>query len=251
VAARGAERRAAGRLPGSGGRSRAPGEGLPQDDADRPDVRRTRRALAVEAFGGDVRERAGHVARSRERLGLGELSEPEVEHAHGHVVCRLEHDVRRLDVTVHDALRVRVAERLEHLRGGLHGSRRVELPAPERVPQGRARDVGIGHIDVALVAGERERPQAARMPKPRPSLDLALHAGAGLALERDHFERDVSSRLLVANEPNRARAAAPERPERPVAPEHEVVVVQGKGAVHPQHKLGFWAANSCNRRGEW
>ena len=49
----------------------------------------------------------------------------------------------------------------------------------------------------------------------------SLRARGGLALARDDLESDVEAVLLVAREPDRARAAAPERPHRAVAAEEE------------------------------
>ena len=56
----------------------------------------------------------------------------------------------------------------------------------------------------------------------RRSLGLALGPHRGLALARDDLQRDVEPGPLVAGEPDRARAAAAERPQRPVAVEDEL-----------------------------
>ena len=60
------------------------------------------------------------------------------------------------------------------------------------------------------------------MAQMRRGLGLALGARGRLPLARDDLERDVEPRLLVAGEPDRARAAAAERLQGPVAAEHEL-----------------------------
>ena len=69
------------------------------------------------------------------------------------------------------------------------------------------------------------------MAQARRGLGLALGARSGLPLARDDLERDVELRLLVAGEPDRARAAAAERLERPVAAEHELGDGEGLGGL--------------------
>jgi len=61
---------------------------------------------------------------------------------------------------------------------------------------------------VACVVGELTREMGVR---------LALGARGGLALARDDLESDVEAVLLVAREPDRARAAAAERAQGSVA----------------------------------
>ena len=56
----------------------------------------------------------------------------------------------------------------------------------------------------------------------RGGCSLALGAGRRLALTGDDLECDVEARLLVAGEPDRARAAAAERSQRAVAVEDEL-----------------------------
>ena len=89
-----------------------PGERLPEEHADGPDVCGRRRRGATEAFRRDVRERPRDVAHGRQRLGLRQTREPEVEQAHGHTIAVGEQHVRRLHVAVDDAARVRVREPL-------------------------------------------------------------------------------------------------------------------------------------------
>ena len=210
----------------------AAGERLPEEHADRPDVGGAGGVLAGQPLRGDVGERPGHVADGGEGVGVLELGEPEVEQLHGDLVAVLEHDVGRLDVAVDDALGVGVGERFEHLGGGLDGAPVVDRAAAEGLAQGPACDVGVGDVDVPLVAGQGEGPQAARMAQHRRRIDLALGARAGLALPLDDLQRDVAARLFVVGEPDRAAAPAAERPERPVAAQHQVVLGERDGRLH-------------------
>ena len=208
------------------------GKRLPEEDADRPDVGRTGCLLAGEPLGGDVRERPGHVADGGERVGVLELGQPEVEELDGDLVPVLQHDVGGLDVAVDDPLGVGVGERLEHLRRALDGAPVVDGAAAEGLAQRLAGDVGVGDVDMSLVAREGERAQAAGVAQHRGGVDLALGARAGLALPLDDLQRDVPAGLLVVGEPDRAAAPAAERPERPVAAEHQVVLGERDGRLH-------------------
>ena len=60
------------------------------------------------------------------------------------------------------------------------------------------------------------------MAQRRRGLGLSLGPRRGLALARDHLERDVEPRPLVAGEPDRARSAATKRPQRAIAVEDEL-----------------------------
>src|SRR2546428_297464 len=76
-------------------------------------------------------------------------------------------------------------------------------------------------------------------PRPPGELDprlprLALGPRAGLALARHDLERDVEPVPLVAGEPDRPGAPAPERAQRPVAPEDERGRGDGGSVCHPR-----------------
>ena len=138
-------------------RERVPaGQRLPEEDADRPDICRTVRLSAGEALGGDVGEGAGDVAGGRQRLGLLELGEPEVEQAHGELVAVLDHDVSGLHVPVENLLPVCVGERVEDLGADLDRGGVVELAASQALPERLPGDVLVGDVDVVVVALERE-----------------------------------------------------------------------------------------------
>ena len=187
-------------------------ERLPQHHADCPDVGRLRRIAAGEPLGRDVRERSRDVARLGQRLGVGHLREPKVEHARRHPVAVREQDVRGLDVAVQDPGRMCVREAVADLRAGLDRLVVRELPGAQRLAVRLAGDELVRDVDVARVAAEPVRAQAGGMPQMRRGLGLALGPRRRLALARDDLERDVEARALVASEPDRARAAAAERP---------------------------------------
>jgi len=128
---------------------------------------------------------------------------------------------------VDDPARVRVRETFQHLRGCLDRSRVVQLAGPERLAQRLSGHVLVGDVDVARVALEAVRAQAALVPKPRCGQGLPFGPCGSLALARDDLQRDVEPVSLVSGEPDRAGAAAPERPQRTVAPGNELV---GRGS---------------------
>ena len=105
-----------------------------------------------------------------------------------------------------------------------------------------ARHVLVGDVDVPLVAREGVGPQAARMAQAGGRLGLALRARAGLALARDDLQGDLEPVRLVAREPDRARAAAPERAQRPVAAEDESGAQQRARAVFDTQDRGWPSA---------
>ena len=205
---------------------------LPEEDAHRPDVRRARRLLAVEALGRDVCERSRHVSRRRQRLRLVHPGEPEVEESHGDVLALLEHDVGRFHVAVHNAFRVCVAERLQHLHRGLDCGAIVDLAPPECLAERPPPDVLVRDVDVPVVPVERERAQTTGVAEAYGRFDLALGPCTRLALPSDDLERDDAGRSLVPHEPDGARSARAERPERPVAAEDEIVLADGDGLLH-------------------
>src|SRR5438445_4829686 len=80
----------------------------------------------------------------------------------------------------------------------------------------------VRDVDVPRVAPEGVCAETRRMAQLCGGLRLALGPRSGLALARDDLERDVQSRLLVARKPDRAGAAATQRPQGPVAVEDEL-----------------------------
>ena len=167
--------------------------------------------------GWHVGQRSGHVAGCGQRLLLGELGQPEVEQPDRELLALGEQNVRRLDVAVDDPARVRVRERLEDLRAGLDRVGVVQLARSQRLAQRLSGDVLVGDVDVARVALEPVRAEAALVPQPRRGQGFPLGARRGLALARDDLQRHLEARSLVAGEPDRPRAAAAERAQRAIA----------------------------------
>ena len=208
----------------------AAGERLPEDHPDGPDVTPLARLAPVEALGRDVRERPGDVADRRERVRLVELGETEVEDARREAVAVLDEHVRGLHVAMDDPVAMGMREPLEDLSRELDGGRVVELARADQLAQRAAADVLVGDVHVAVVRAEVVRAHAALVAQARRGLHLACRACRALALPRDDLQRDVEPGLLVAGEPDRAGAAATERPERPVAVEDERAVGKGEGS---------------------
>ncbi len=178
------------------------GESLPEDHADGPDVGGGGRLVPVEALGGDVGERAGHVSDRGQRVELGHLREAEVEQADVDLVRLAEQDVRRLHVAVDDAAAVGVRERVEQLRGGLDRLAVAELAGGERLAEGAAGHVLVGDVDVAGVARKRIDALAAGVAQRGGGARLALGPLGDPALPDHHLERDVEAVALVPGEPD-------------------------------------------------
>jgi hypothetical protein len=150
-------------------------------------------------------------------LGEAEVQQPNLDlRPVGH------EDVRRLHVAMDDPVRMRMAQALENLRADLDRARVGEIAAADAVTQRLARNVLVGDVDVPFVAVERVGAEAPRVAQPCSRLGLAFSAGASLAFARDDLQRDVETIGLIAREPDRARAAAPERPQGPVPAEDEL-----------------------------
>jgi len=134
---------------------------------------------------------------------------------------------------------MRVREAVADLGARLDRRRVVEFARAHRLAERLPRDELVRDVDVAGVPRERVCAQAARMAQPCRGGGLALGAGGGLALAGDDLQRDVEARLLVAREPDRPVAAAPERAERAVAPEDERGALEGgRGIRHGSRPSG-------------
>ena len=216
----------------------AAGERLPEHHAHRPDVRGLGRVFAGEPFGGDVLKRAGNVPLRGQRLRLGHARKPEVEHARRDALAVREEDVRRLHVAMEDPGAMCVCEPLRDLRARLDRVRVLELPGAQRFAEGAPGDELIRDVDVAGVPCECVRAQTARMAQPCGGGRLALGSRRRLALAGDDLQRDVEAGLLVAGEPDGARPAAPERPNRPVATEDGLALLESERAGHRCTQVG-------------
>src|SRR5206468_266895 len=88
-------------------------------------------------------------------------------------------------------------------------------------------------VDVLRVAGEAERALTVRMAEACGRLRLPLRARSGLAFTLHDLERNLDPRLRVEREPDRPRAAAPERAQGPVAAEDELGGRERRSFSHP------------------
>ena len=205
------------------------GERLPEQHADRPDVARRRSPRRRRAAPARCRRACPGTSPTAVSVSASSnCARPKSSRRTEMPVVVGEQDVRRLHVAVDDPARVRVREPVEDLRGRLDGVAVAEPPGAQRLAERAAGDVLVRDVDVAAVAAEVVGAQAALVAEPRGRLRLALRARSRLALARDDLERDLEAGPLVAGEPDRARAAAAERPERPVAVEDELPVRQGE-----------------------
>ncbi len=170
-------------------------ERLVEEHADRPDVARRIRRLAVQPLRRDVGERSRNVARRGERFRVGKSSEPEVEQPHRDLVAvGTEQDVRRLHVAVDDAVRVRVRQPVEHLGRSLDRDAVGHRACAQRLAERASRNVLVGDVDVLVVAPAGIHAEAALVVEARHRLRLAARARAGLALARDDLHGDIASR---------------------------------------------------------
>ena len=167
--------------------------------------------MAVEALGRDVGERPRDVSDRGQRVELLHLREPEVEEADVDLVGLAEEDVRGLHVAVDDPAAVGVRERVEDLRGGLDCLAVVELAGGQRLTERAPRDVLVGDVDVARVAGKRIDPLAARVAQGGGGARLALGPFGDPTLSDHHLERDVQAVALVPSEPHMPHATGAQR----------------------------------------
>src|SRR5262245_11091226 len=82
-----------------------------------------------------------------------------------------------------------------------------------------------------LVGLEPVRAQAVRVSQRRRRLRLPLGPRRGASLLRDHLQGELLAGGLVPDEPYGPRAAATERPQGPVAAQHEAAREDGFGGA--------------------
>ncbi len=211
------------------------GESLPEQHADRPDVRGGGGGLAVQALGRDVRERAWNVAEAGQRVELGHLRQPEVEQPHVDPTRLGEEHVRRFHVAVHDPPAVSVRKGFGDLRSHLDGPGVVERSAADRLAQRAPRDVLVGDVDVCRIASERDDPLTAWVAQRRSCARLSFCPVTRLAFTRHDLQRDVEPAPLVPGQPDVAHPAGAKRPDRSVPAEEELVRLRRRG--HPRELL--------------
>ena len=209
----------------------APRKRLPEHHSDCPDVGGLARLLSREAFRGDIRERSGYVALGGQRLRLGHPCEAEVEQPHRDAVAVGEQHVRRLHVAVEDPGGMSVRQAVADLAARLERRRVVQLAGAECLPKRAPRHELVGDVDMPGVAPERIGTQATPVPELRGGRRLALCTCSCLSLAGDDLERDVEPCVLVSRQPDRPRAAAPQRTQRAVPVEDEPGAFEGKSSI--------------------
>ena len=228
---------------------RAPGvlalaaQGLEEHEAERVHVARGADLLAPRLLGRDVGGRAHDGAVAREPRSVGELGDAEVgELGHERVAERRhlrDEDVLGLDVAVHDAVPVHVAERIRHLRADVRDLSRLHRTSCEAV--GERASLDVLHDDVAagdaLVhehAGVVDADEAGMVqPAEQPDLALpALQVGDGVVVGSEHLHRDVAAEFGVTGTVDVGHAAGAEVLPEVVA--LSVVVGRGCGVCESQ-----------------
>ncbi len=195
------------------------GEQLVEDDPGRVEIGRlvdgrATRLLGREVLGGaDDRARLGHLA------GAG-ARDAEVRHLDAALV--VDEHVVRLDVSVDDAVPVRVAERGEHLAdvgdGDGHGTGAArDDQLLEGAPLDVLHDDEVRALGLAPVVDGDD----VRVGEPRRMGRLAAEALDELHVVRvplvEHLDRDLAAELLVLGEPDVGHAPRAELPLEPVA----------------------------------
>ncbi len=212
---------------GLAGEESAPGQHLPEHDAERPEVGAAVERPAARLLGGHVGGGAeddpldGAVARDRGRVGeiargrllLPGLGEPEVEHLDGAVGP--EPDVGRLQVAVEDALVVRGGERGGDLRRDRRDLVGRDRAAPDPLVEPLALDQLHDQRKMAVERLEPEQRGDVRMVERGEQPRLALEAGAPLGVGRERLGQQLQRHLApeprVAGAVDLAHAATAEQ----------------------------------------
>ncbi len=192
--------------PVAGKRSR-PGHGLVEHDAGGVDVGARVELLAADLLRAHVIGRAADgAARGQVRVALAaQLGDAEVEHLDVLFAGaqRLDEDVLRLEVAVHDAGGVRLIERRQRLAEQVHQARRRQrrlvaddlrqvAPAQQlhhQEQRARVRLAEVEHLDRVRMAQPRRRPRL-RLKSPE-GLDVGRHLGVQELDRHGSVEREV------------------------------------------------------------
>ena len=132
-----------------------------------------------------------------------------------HPALFVEQDILRLDVPVHDALVVRVLQRLADLRHDGQSFLRRHPPAPEQLPQGQAIHELHQQIIAPLHLAKIIHRDNLRVIEPGQGARLALEPlgelGITLLFRRQELQRHQPIQPRLARLINRAHAAATEK----------------------------------------
>jgi hypothetical protein len=192
-------------------------ERLERDRGQRIDVRGRAGLAAVELLGRHVGRRAEHRAAAGDPRAVGSGGDAEVGQLREPVLA--DEHVPGLHVAVHDALRVRMVERVAEVAHHPHDLLGPQRPAAENPRQRLA--VHVFHDDQdALVVGRRvEHGDEVRVVQRCPELRLAVEAllDVDRAIGVQALDGDLAAETLVLAEEDRGHAAGAEVPDYPIA----------------------------------
>ena len=153
-------------------------------------------------------------------LSVSDLQRPGDAEIRDQRVAPAEQNVFGLDVPVHDALAVRVAQRVRHLAGDLQRVLQRQLTlAPEPIPEGLALHVGHRVPELAGRFTGIEHRQDVRVLQAGGGPDLALEAlrtERGSQLGMQHLQRDRAVVPEIVGEIHRGHATPPQLALEPV-----------------------------------
>jgi hypothetical protein len=169
-------------------------------------------------------------------LSLRQLHRPSDAEIRYERVALTEQDVLGFDVPVHDALAMRISERVSHLAGNPYGvvQRQLSL-APEPITKRLTLDVG--HRVPELAAGftriEHGKDVGVLQASGGPDFPLkALRAERGSQVRVQHLERDLPIVLQILREVHRGHAAPANLAVEPIAVSQGTLELTYRSAVH-------------------
>ncbi len=201
-----------------------PGDELVEDDAERVDVAARRGLLAAQALRRDVGRRAAVLVVAL----IDAEREPEVEQlgeVHAAVLAGDAHeeDVVGLEIAVHDAAAVRVADRARDLIEHVAGDAGRERVLVEAIAERRAlEELHHQEVAAALVDAEvgdrddvrvRQRAREARFAE-----EVLARRVVGVLTDGQELHREATIELDVTREPNLAHSTALELSLESVSP---------------------------------
>jgi hypothetical protein len=198
-------------LDGARGLEREPPRQHPvEDDPERIDIGCGSNRFALRLLGRHVRGRTHQGAGVREGVRAGHTGDAEVGDLGAALL--VEHDVRRLQITVDQAPVMRVREPRCDLAGDS-----VALCVVQRPPRGEpvfqraAGKVLEDHVPPSVCAPVVEEPADVRMGERRDCLGLALEA-LGIGFCPEQLQRDLPVELRVVRQPHLRHSADAELP---------------------------------------
>ncbi len=207
------------------------GEHLVEDDAEGVDIRPGIEILPLALFGGHIAWRSQEHACSSDPLLnvhrlLGHLRQSKVDNGCALMVTVIlrDDDVRRLQITMHDAGLMCRVDRLENLPGNAHGIGKRQWRILYDVLS-ECRSFDQFHHDIGTFIRENAEIVGAcnaRMMQPRRRLRLATEAGDGRRIIRKRWrqklQRDRDLQIHMLRQIDRTHASAPQQTKQPKLP---------------------------------